>query len=314
MRMRAVATRLSDGREVPLEHAAQLQVTASLSTPARSMSGSFVVARPPGKLGAVRVYGEGGLLFDGSVDRQQVALSQKGMLLEVEARSKGALLLDNEALPCALANVHLGAVFSRFIAPYGFVCYNPNPSRTLSIYTVRGGSSEWEALCGFTRRAWGITPYVDGDMVCVASPGSGSALTISNSGGGTAFSKLEQAYIPYKMISQVILRDEWGNYSAAVSNASAPYHGVRRKRYVIPSTEFVDSPALDANQRIRRSMLESEQVVATLPGLVPAKIGQPVQVLDKAFMLYNLLVRELMWQQDSDGVVTRLWLASSVYY
>jgi len=312
--LRGVAVRLSDGKEVALGGGVSLEVGESLDSPAQTMEGVFPITQVPGKLGAVRVYSGSSLLFQGNTDRQQVAYSGAGLALSLEARSKGAFLLDNEALPSMLTNVRLTTIFNRFIAPYGFLCYNPNPSFCLASYTIRKDMSEWEVLDGFTRRAWGITPYVRGDQVIIDRPRSSAILTFSNTGDGVPFSRLEHTYTPYKMVSQVVIRDALGGYTAQVTNSSAGYHGVRRKRYVIPTNEFVDEPGLDANARIRRSMLDSEGVSVTCPGLVAAFAGQQARVVDDTLQLYNLLVGAVTWRQGAQGVVTTLKLVSSVYY
>lgn len=309
--MTVTAVRLTDGKTVAFDRLVSAEVTASLSSPAQGFCCTAAVDAFPGELGAVTVRLGPRTLFTGQIDRQTASLSAGGRLLTLEARSKGALLLDNEAVPCALTGAQLSTVFGIFAAPYGFVLYNPNGSRSLALYTVHKGQSEWEALIGFTRRAYGRTPYVTGDQIMVDRPRSASPLVIG--GAGPAYTRLEYIRAPYHMLSKVVLRDAEGLYSAAVHNSTAAYYGVRRKRYVIPPSEFTDSGALDANQRIRRSMLQVETARVTLPGIVEVPIGREVHV-DGDLRLRNLMAGEVAWRQDKSGVTTALELISTVYW
>ena len=305
-------TRLIDGRSLTLPHITDLAITSALSSPAASLSFTAAVEGFPGELGAVTVRQDEKLLFTGQVDQQVSALSGQGRTLTVDARTKGALLLDNEALPCTLTNVGLATVFSLFIAPYGFLLNNPGPGRSLALYTVHKGLSEWEALTGYTLRVYGRTPYVAGDQVIVDAPRSASPLVIG--GGGLPYTRLELAHIPYNLVSKVVLRDMDGNYTSAVHNSAADYYGARRKRYVIPANEFMDNLSLDANQRIRRSMLEMQRITVTLPGTPDIPLGQAALLRDDALTASNLLVREVSLRLSPAGLTTTLTLCSSLYY
>lgn len=305
-------TTLVDGKTMPLPHLLQISILSSVTSPAQSLYLEAAIPRFPGELGEVIVHHGAQTVFRGQVDRQVSSFSAKGQVLTVEARSKGALLLDNEAVPCTMTNVNLSAVFSRFIAPYQFVLYNPSPGRTLSLYTVHKGRSEWQALMGYTLRVYGRTPYVVGDQVMIDRPRSISPLRIG--GAGLPYHELSHTHAPYHMLSKVVLRDMDGYYRSAVANSSASYYRVQRKRYVIPASEFMDQPGLDANQRIRRSMLEKESVRITLPGIVSATIGQEVAITAEHTQLDNYIIQELTWKQSAEGIVTILTLVSSVYY
>jgi prophage tail gpP-like protein len=308
------AVRLLDGRAVRLTGIKYLEIGGSLSSPARDFSGVFAVDEFPLEFGSVTVRQGDTVLFNGRVDSQRSVLSDRGRLVHIDARTKGALLLDNEAKPSVLQNVQMATVFALFCQPYGFALYNPQPSRALAAYTVRAGMSEWEALTGFSRRMFGITPYVEGEQVCIDTPRSHTSVRISNTGKGLRYSRLEYQFTPYNIISDVIMRGPEGAYNASVHNSSSRYYGVRRKRYVIPHNEFMDALSLDANQRIRRSMLESQQVNVTLTGMVDLPPGQQVEMVDGELTLYNLLVGDIRWVLDENGLTTRLKLVSSVYY
>lgn len=310
---RVTASRLSGGEPLCFGNITDLRLYSSLDSPADSFSVVCAVDSFPGELGDIKLYADGKLLFSGKTDRQKHSLGTNGRLLTLEARSAGALPLDNQAQPCTLLNARLTTIFNKCIAPYGFSLYNPNRSASLPLFTVRAGMSEWDALVNFARRVYNITPYVRDMQVMLERPFSESPLTISNS-GGLPYSRLTHLRTPYNMISKVVLRDENGNYSASVSNSAAAYAGVIRKRYVIPSNEYIGYAALDGNQRIKQSMFSCEQAEATLPGVIDAALGRDVVVKDGNFTLYNLMVSARELTCGKHGAETKLTLQNPVYY
>lgn len=306
------ARRLSDGKTIALDKLIRLRVVSSLSSPAQGVSLEAAVDEFPGDLGRIMVKEGIRTVFTGQVDRQTSSLSADGRRISIDARSKAALLLDNEAVPSSLAGVRLTTVFNRFIAPYGFLLQSVEGNRALPLYVVNKGLSEWEAFTNFVRRAYGRTPYVSGDQVIVDHPGSLSALVIG--GAGLPFTKLEHTFEPYHVISRVVLRDEDGYYRSAVRNTRADDYDIQRKRYVIPANEFTDYPVLDANQRIRRSMLKLHTVSVELPGVMQIAVGRKARIADENLNLSGLMVDEVIYNQNQQGVTTGLSLVSSRYY
>lgn len=306
------ASRL-DGAAAVFSNITELRLYSSLDSPADSLSAAVAADAFPGPIGDIKLYHNGSLLFSGQLDAQKQSVSRLGKALSLEARSMGALLLDNEAMPCTMVNAQITTIFNRYIAPYGFTLYNPNKSAVIPIYTVRAGMSEWDALVAFSRRAYGVTPYVKASQVMLARPYSEAPLTISNS-GGIPYSALTHTRKPYNVLSKVVLRDENGNYSIAVKNSAADYIGAQRKRYAVPSTEYAGKLVLDGNQRIKRSMLGYEQVKITLPGVIDTALGRDVTVKDNGLALQNLMVfaRELLINEN--GIVTELTLLNPFYY
>lgn len=309
--LRVCVSRLADGRELPLR-VLELTVTAALFSPARAARLTAAVDAHPGELGTVRIEQEGHGLFTGSIDRQEFQLGERGRLLTLEARSRGARLLDNEARPCTLENVRISTLFERCIAPYGFLLEVPAYSGGLGLYTIHKGTTEWEAFAAFCRNVYGTAPFVRGDSVVVGRPHSPAPLTIGTA--GLPYTQLAHIFEPYNMLSKVVLRDRDGNYSAAVQNSAAKYYAIQRVRYSIPPSEFTDSPGLDANQRIQRGMLHSELLTVTLPGIVQVQPGQAVRIADSVLHREGLFAEEVVWRQGPDGLLTTLALRDSAYY
>lgn len=309
-----VAAKTTAGENYPIKAAAEIRVHRTLESPATSAEVVFPAEKLPGALASLAISEGGKTLFEGSVDRQTATVAVSGTEVRLEARGIGALLLDNQALPGILQYVQPGAAFERFAAQYGFSFYCPNARGFLPLFTVRAGQSEWDALTAYCRRMFGKTPYVIKKQIMAERPPSGEPIVISNTGNGQKFISISHTRTPYNVISQVSLRDENGYYSSRVKNSAAAGLGQVRKRYAVPSTEFQGYPSLDANLRIRRSMLQYERVEVTLPGSFEIELGRDVQIRDRALAVSNMMVYDSTLIVSAGGIITRLGLVSSVYY
>ena len=310
----SVTAKTAAGDSYPIANPREIRVRRSLESPAESAEVLFFAAKMPAALLSLTIQSGENVLFAGNIDRQTATISDGGLTVRLEARSIGALLLDNQAVPGLLQNARPQAVFDRLAVPYGFVVYCPNARGVLPLFTIRAGQSEWDALCAYCRRMFGRTPYVTKKQVMVERPVSQSPLVISNTGDGLRFSSLAHVRTPYAVISQVNLRDENGYYTARVRNSAAVGLGQTRRRFVVPSNEYEGYPALDANQRIRRSMMGYERAEVALPGAMDAALGRDARIKDRAIEIHNLMVLASELLCSADGVVTKLSLGSSVYY
>jgi hypothetical protein len=306
-------TILDTGRTLLLDKLTDIQLAASLSSPARSLRVTAAVGQLPQELRDATLYYGERELFSGRVDRQEGRLARNGKSVALEARSKGGILLDNESRPRVLWGTNIATMFRNTLAPYGFGLYNPQPARTAAVYSVGKGVSEWDAFCGLCMRMHSVLPYVEGDTVMVCPPQSGAVLRISNSGNGVPYSDLRWVHLPYAVLSRVVIRDENGSYSTAVQNPAAARYQMQRKRYMIPTAAFEDAPALDANQRIRASMRERVKVSVTVPEVLEVQCGQQVEIADTALTLYNLRVEQWKLRANGGGYVSELTLGDSVY-
>jgi len=282
-----------------------LRLRRGISSPAEGMTGSFPVERRPAELIRLRVLRNDSLIFEGKIDEQRLTFSENGMILRLDARSKGALLIDNEAMPETLYNHSTHNIFERLIAPHGFLLLAA--SKILPEFTVRKGLTLWDAFSVFARRTYGRLPFVSGDMVHVSQTNPGESAIIG--GRDIPFSRLEHTIRHYTPISRIFIRDDEGNYHTSVSNPDAPIRQIHRERYLIPAGEFVEIPRWDAGSRIQRSMRQMETVVAELPGFWEMRTGRGVTVNHPSIHIPNLLVDESVFTLDHNGARTSLTLA-----
>ncbi|MCL2857685.1 MAG: hypothetical protein FWE19_08230 [Oscillospiraceae bacterium] len=286
-----------------------IRLRRSLESPADGFTGRFPVSERLRELVGVRLFRGQAVVFEGKIDAQRLSISQDGTLLTLEARSKGGLLLDNQAAPHVYENITTHGLFEWLCAPHGFLLL-ASP-RTLPEFTVRAGQTLWAAFCAFTRRTYGRLPFVVGDMVIVSQADPGASEVIGDE--RRPFSRLEQTISHYRPISRMFIRGEDGEYSTFVQNHDAPPRGIVRERFMVPSGEFVSIPQWDATSRIRRSMREMERVVVELPGFHELRPGSGAVVDNPAFFMANLLVDESVFTLDAGGARTQLALVNSVY-
>jgi hypothetical protein len=282
-------------------------LSATLDSPALSLTATFHSDSHPGELAEVEVLSGDQLLFWGSIDEQETTIDHRGRRVTLEARSRAALLLDNEALPHSYADVGLKTIFDRHIAPYGFSLAGGIPAARLPLYTVAKGLSEWEALEEFTLRALGVRPSIRGELVHLGEPSGGGMLAIGE--GGQPYTSLSLTYSPYQILSQILIRDDRGGYTSGVESAEALSRGIRRKRYQIPSGEFAASALPDADRRLRQSRADALSATATLPGLVDVDLGWNVTLREPGFEGYGLYVEGFTYRVGGAGVFTEVRLS-----
>lgn len=250
-------------------------------------------------------------LFFGRVDKQQMTHNQQGNVLLLEARSLGGLLLDNEAQPGTLWGARLSTMFQRHISPYGLYLSGRGDARRLAVFTVYKGMSQWEVFSRFTKRLYGLKPFVIGTSVYLTPPEWRRELVISNTSQDPAavpFTSLRHTFTPYEIISDISLRNQDGFYTANVKNQQAEWYDIQRQRYHIPSTEFVDNPRLDAHQRLQESLFRSEEWEVTLPELLPLQPGMGASIEDELLEKSGLMLHRWRQSYSDKGSLTTITL------
>lgn len=152
----------------------------------------------------IEVQSGGRRLFRGFCDRQKTFVDGTGCHTELWGRSDAAVLMDNEAIPQEYSRVTLQELFEKHIKPYGFQNDLPQAA-TLNYFRVGKGVSEWEAFSDGCIQALGQQPFVHLSRVSARLAGKQSHLV----GVQDAVLRLSRVVRREKVISQVLLRDEW---------------------------------------------------------------------------------------------------------
>jgi len=301
------AAKAVNGASVSLDNMLSLEICFSLNTPADSLRAKFFIKQSVPELYSVTLTGEN-ISFEGFIDKQTEEKSEKGIILTLEARSRGALLIDNEALPQLYSNAAISDIFDRTIRPYGYERLIMPQNAVLPAYIVRKGTSEWEAFYGFCLRSCGLKPYICGNEVVLKKPSPVRHQAIGKAAGYTSITAV---YNRCAVVSKVCIRDSGGYYSSAVNNNECDELKIRRKRYLIPPTEFVKSPQFDANQLIKKSMLDYKHIEVVLPYIKPFNIGDLISVEELSADFFTIC--ELAYRVDESGFRTELLLNDGKY-
>lgn len=256
---------------------------------------------------------DGAEVFRGVVDEQLVRADGENVLLTVRARSLAAILLDNEAIPQAFVRPSLLDIYNAHIRQYGFLGLLYGTNAVLPQYGVAKGKSEWQAFEGFCRQALGVRPRVENGYVTVRARLPGRLHILGNGGKGLCYSALEVKVKRYGVISRVILKSAAGIYDTPVENKLAQRAGIRRKRYVSPTSEWGGNPGAGAERLMRDSMARRLQVTAVLPELVNIRIGDRVRVADGGPDFGELAVAGVVHRADGAGRSTELVLLAPEY-
>lgn len=288
----------------------QVRCTASADSPAAAFAAVVLLEQPlTAELFDLRWYQEETLMFSGYCDVQCVKAQAGGLLLTLEARSVGCYLLDNEALPATYQNITFKEFGKWYFADYGLYRCKFATDKVLARYTVRKGSSDWQAIRGFCRQAYGRSPYLteEGELHLLPYTVEKEHLLADGSHGSHPLLWAQEQQDRSDMLSRICIRDGYGSYPIAVDNPVAAYYKVRRKRYYIPPGQYRRAEE-DAYQQLRRSMVKKYTVQAEVSGLVPIQVGDGARVELMGLSTRPLLVVKRRFCLDEAGERTQLWL------
>ena len=303
---------------VTLPRPLEFELVKSFDSPAHSFEADFPCERAYPEFFHVELWDGQTRLFRGFVDEQTVTENDCGWRLRLIARSRGSLLLDNEARPTTYQNVDLQDIFDNHIRPYGFSELDAESLPLFNVYPVLKGTSEWEVFYNFFRNSGRGTVYIDDEnkVVCRQNHNTGVIHSISNrDSAAMRYSSLKIVNNRYSPVTEYVIRDQAGAYSYSYQNPDQAT-GLTRRRYLIPPGEFMDASYAgwnEASLRIRRSMLGKQVITATIPGYQTASLCDRVN-LDTGLCRYDgLFVHQLRWKLSAAGVSTAFTLIDPQY-
>lgn len=260
-------------------------------------------------------------LFTGFVDETTIISGPEGRRLKILARSKGARLIDNEALPQTYHNPTLSQLYLRHIEPYEFYDGFETDVETESLlYLVPKGTSEWEAFANFFRNAASGTAYLDDDdqIICMNQRPTPTKHTFNNAiPTASHYSSVSITNNMYAPISKFVIRDDDGLYSSVYDNPhTANMTKLMRKRYLIPLEQYTLTPGggrLDAILRSIRSMLGMFVVTLTCPGLLQVKRAEHVDLNTGHEQYSSLFVMQVRHKITSAGAITIITMVDNQF-
>lgn len=308
-----------DGQLYRLNHPLSVSLTRTLESPAQSLAASFPIIQGllPGIAVEARLLRGGREVFSGFCDQQVVREDENGRTFTLQARSRGGLLLDNEALPRTYYNVTAREIFRSHLRPYGFTKLSIPKDHEAGIFTVSKGMSEWEVFCAFCMRAFGRYPVIaQGDRVAVETRSRSPVAKVTNRPGeeGLRYLRVEDTLRRASVISEMILRDKQGNYSRRLENPFGNPWKARRRRYVIPAAEYATVPTADGYQQFLNAQRGVHVAEAVLPGWADLWPGDCVEMDTGGIGRQgNMTLWQCRWDRSGQGEYTTLTLTSAAY-
>ena len=166
----------------------------------------------------------------------------------------------------------------------------------LSHFRAGKGVSEWEAFSDGCIQALGQQPFVHLSRVSARLPGKQRHLV----GVQDAVLRLSRVVRREKVISQGLLREEWGRYSTRIENPQAQRLAIQRRRCLIPSAQW-ERPTADAQRRMNRSMEGRIRWELELGKLVDWQLGDRVRVqLPEGGCTGSLISKELQYEDGRE--------------
>lgn len=272
------------------------RINRSEDAPADDFTGIFPFKKSWPQFLRLRVTKESGTVFSGLVDEQTVLLEHGASVQRLVARSRAALLLDNEALPQTYYAPSLWTIFLRHAAPYGFTQYLGEPANQSGELAVAKGMSEWQVIRTFCARFLGVTPRVTREGVLDASGGT-SAGALRFGGAGIPYLSLSRKYRYHALLSEVFVQSRQGGfYTARAADQEAQRLGIVRRRYLGAGAATTAERMLAAARRAAE-----ETTLVCLEG-ADFEPGMRAAVEDAELGTFSgMTVAKIVYTLDADG-------------
>lgn len=289
------------GAQVALPQPVRVHLNRAEDAPADGFTGVFPVTKSTENLTGIRIYDlSGTLCFDGIVDEQRESCSAE-LTLSLTARSRAALLLDNEAIPQTYCMPSLATIFTRHVQPYGFAEFAGSPKMFTGEFTVTKGMSEWQAAADFCARFLNVRPRIE-DGVFDASGGRPQGEIRFDNTGGVRYSAVTSENKYSALFSELLAQQGTsGAFSTVLQDDGAAALGIRRRRCL--------TVGQNPQNVLSAARCKAFDVKVTCPGEIPARILQDASVRDRILgEITALYVSEMDYTLNTDGEMTRFTL------
>jgi hypothetical protein len=288
------------GGSILLPQPVSMRLNQAEDAPADGFSGVFPLQKSSGALTGLHIYDSNqNLCFDGIVDEQKES-SGSEIQLALAARSRAALLLDNEAVPQTYCMPSLSTIFTRHVKPYGFSGLIGNTRTFSGELTVTKGMSEWEVAQAFCTGFLRVTPRIADGVFDASGERPQGKLVFGT--GGLKYSSVAVQNKYCFLISELLMQPGGsGAYSSLIQDRDAAAFGVRHRRCLAAGT--------DADAFLRAAHRKAFAVTVTCPGEIPARLLMAASLQDKVLgAMDELYVSEIDYTLDSGGAFTRFTL------
>lgn len=251
--------------------------------------------------------------FTGVVDECETVLCPEGSYFEVSGRGMAARLLDNEAMSQDYELATLADILRDHVSPYGISVGAQAAMGAVSQFSVASGSSEWSVLDNFVRYHNGISPRFDqlGRLILMHWENKTEIILDST----VPVTRLACRDRRYGVLSQVVVRDRYQNWTQTVDNAAFQAIGGQRRQVItMPGKSQYQAMRYSGQFQLQQSAAQQLRLEVEVPLLFFAKPGDLIR-LEQAGWGRNGQYRVAQAQvgQDEQGAWTRLELALPEY-
>lgn len=219
-----------------------------------------------------------GTLLQAVVDESEIVQDEKGRILHLSGRGLAALLLDNESAAVEYSAPTLSEILRNHVSPYGIRWESFTELRGTASYAVASASSQWKALCAFTRYFGGFEPRFTPEGVLQPFPwrDDGKRLTI---GVNTPVLSLRWKDKRYGVYTEVLVVDKVRRTTQSVKNQALLARGGSCRRVLyMPGRSTGTAMRYTGEYQIRQSKQGARLLTAVLPGCFAVKPGTVIRM------------------------------------
>ena len=275
-------------------------IVFSADAPAAGMRAVFTVEGNIPQLYGAEVFDGETLLFCGLIDEQSEKTDRNGKTLEIRARSREALLLDNEAAPQIYFMPSMPLLMERHFSRYGFTRFVGESKAFNGRLTVAKGMSEWELLSEFCWKFLRTVPYITIDgTIDISGQDHSSSIYL-----GRPLLSVTKKYRRSCLFSELHARTySAGGYEMPFFSSLAEKNKVQRIRYV-NAVDSTGKTIEDVQNLLSDSESAFETYELSADGIVCCCVGDTLRTMELAQPLH---ITEIHYIRNSTGEKTRIY-------
>ena len=278
----------------------RISLISSSDAPADSLSAVFAVEGQARELLSVRVKYCGRTVFSGEIDEQTEYSDGTDQLLEIKARSREAVLLDNEARAQTYYSPSMPLLMSRHFLPLGFTGFIGEEKAFNGQFDIVKGMSEWEVLEGFCKRFTKTVPVIRGSTIDISGENDPKEITISKEKIISQKKTLRRSAV----ISEIYSRTSIGSgYEKRIVNDMAGSLGITRRRFVNDMNNRL-TPVLSAKELIEKTNSAARKCETTISGFFVCSAGDILRIEGENELMR---IKEIHYSFSSDGETTKIY-------
>ncbi len=290
----------TDGKTTVCGNITELEWIASKEAVAQSLKVVLAVDGELSEMQGVTVWRDNEMLFEGWVDTQTETLTAKGRTVMIRARSREAVLLDNEAMPQVYCMPSMPLLMKRHFEPLGFGTFRGSDCAMNGELNIVKGMSEWAVLRTFCQRFLGVEPRMDKNgVIDVTGIRNDDEVWISSD---KCFS-ITRTRSRKNVISDIRARTyASGGYEMVLNSKVADRLNIRRTRYV--NVVGSENKSIAATEKLLEKADNSyEKIRVEYGGYVNGGIGVELVLDGKK---NGRLISEIRYSLNENGEKTTL--------